>query len=291
MKVLRIVGVARSTYYYQTSYKTAEKRVSEGRPIPGYSYTKQGTPVPDEQIQAWLLQFIENEGASYGYLKLTILLRRYYHLIINKKKVYRLCKAMKVLRPQRVKKIHYPKRLAQNRTVTASNQLWEADLKYGFITGEQRFFFILSIIDVYDRSIIDYHIGLRCEGKDAVQTLKQALWKRKHYATDQKPVIRTDNGPQFTSYAFQRACEELGIEHERIPNRTPNMNAHIEAFHRILQDECLSKHEFETYAEAYEEVAKFIRFYNETRIHSGIHFLSPHEFYKRKELIIPSIHL
>ncbi|MFU2108891.1 integrase core domain-containing protein [Paenibacillus larvae] len=34
------------------------------------------------------------------------------------------------------------------------------------------------------------------------------------------------------------------MEHERIPPKTPNMNAHIESFHQLLQDECLARYEF-----------------------------------------------
>ncbi|MGE5483330.1 MAG: hypothetical protein ACM3VX_10630 [Bacteroidota bacterium] len=34
---------------------------------------------------------------------------------------------------------------------------------------------------------------------------------------DTKPVIRTDNGPQFISQLFEETCEHLGLEHERIP--------------------------------------------------------------------------
>jgi len=81
-------------------------------------------------------------------------------LLINKKKVYRLCKELKILRPQRKVKRKHPKKLARNRIVTASNQLWEVDVKYGYIASENRFFFIMPIIDVFDRCIIDYYIGL-----------------------------------------------------------------------------------------------------------------------------------
>lgn len=38
------------------------------------------------------------------------------------------------------------------------SQLWTIDAKYGYIAGEDRFFFIMSILDVYDRMVIDYHI-------------------------------------------------------------------------------------------------------------------------------------
>ncbi|WP_156473408.1 integrase core domain-containing protein, partial [Clostridium colicanis] len=41
-----------------------------------------------------------------------------------------------------------------------------------------------------------------------------------------------------------------------------NKNAHVESFHRILEDDCLKKYEFQSYAEAYEVVNEFMEFYN-----------------------------
>ena len=38
------------------------------------------------------------------------------------------------------------------------------------------------------------------------------------------PKIRTDNGPQLTSNLFEKVVNELGVIHERIPVKTPNMN-------------------------------------------------------------------
>ncbi|MBS4189758.1 IS3 family transposase [Bacillus sp. FJAT-49705] len=196
-KVLKIIGVSRSTFYYQKNYRVEEKKVSEGRPAPGYSIKEDGLNVADEQIKEYLLEEIAGDGFNYGYRKLTKVLRRKYNLIINKKKVYRLCKELDILRPQRQKKVSYPRKLARNRTITGSNQLWESDIKYGYIEGEDRFFFVLSIIDVYDRSIIEYYMGLSCTAKDLKQTLLRALFKRKQINELEKPVIRTNNGPQF----------------------------------------------------------------------------------------------
>ncbi|WP_080514935.1 MULTISPECIES: DDE-type integrase/transposase/recombinase [Eubacteriales] len=99
--------------------------------------------------------------------------------------------------------------MARNRTVKASNQLWETDIKYGYISGENRFFYILSFIDVADRNIISHHIGLSCTGEDVSRTLKIVLLKRQLYEAENKPVIRSDNGPQFISEAFAKACESL----------------------------------------------------------------------------------
>jgi putative transposase len=278
--VLKIIGIPRSTYYYQKNGKVEEKQISEGRPAPGYSILVDGKKRSDEQIKEWLLEAIAGDGYAYGYRKLTKMIRRQYGLIINKKKVYRLCKELDILKPQRKKKVSYPRKLARNRVITESNQLWETDIKYGYIKGEDRFFFILSYIDVYDRSIIDYHIGLSCSGENAKQTLQRALLKRQQFDQEKRLIIRSDNGPQFISHAFEQGCESFQVEHERIPPKTPNMNAHIESFHRILEEDCLSRFQFETYGEAYQEVSEFMRFYNDRRMHSSILDLAPTEFYE-----------
>lgn len=49
--------------------------------------------------------------------------------------------------------------MARPDKIEAPNQLWKIDVKYGYIAGADSFFFQLSLIDVFDRSIIDYHLG------------------------------------------------------------------------------------------------------------------------------------
>lgn len=286
--MLRIIGINESTYYeWRKRQQSIEPEIAaqtplvatcSGRPIPGYSYNKLGERICDEQIKEWLLELISGEESVYGYRKLTECLTQRYGLIINKKKVYRLCKELDILRPQRKSQIRHIRRLARNRTVNKINELWETDIKYGYIAGEDRFFFIMCIIDIYDRMIIDYHIGLTCEGAHAANLLKRALFRRKLLQTDMRPIVRTDNGPQFTSHVFEETCDALKIEHERIPPKTPNMNAHIEAFHRLLEDECLSRHDFENYQEAVKVVAEYIDFYTNRRLHSSLRYMPPAKF-------------
>lgn len=276
--VLKIVGILEATYYARRKNQGKPKVYNGGRPIPGYSMKKDGQPVADEQIKEWIHEYLADEEAAYGYRKITVCLRRDFGLQINKKKVYRLMKEENLLHPQREKQRKYPRKLANNREITASNQLWEMDVKYGYIAGEQRFFFLLSLIDVYDRAVVDYHIGLSCEGKHASQILQRALWKRQQFENQERPVIRTDNGPQFISHLFESSCETFQVEHERIPPKTPNKNAHIEAFHSILEKECLERHEFGSYQHAYETVTNYLLFYNQRRIHGSLYDLSPVEF-------------
>jgi len=281
---LKIVGVLEATYYHR---KKSEVQTSKnhsprsGRPNTIYSWTKDRQRISNEQIKEWLMELAAGEESAYGYRKLAICLRRQHNLIINDKKVYRLCKELDILAPQRRIKVKHPRRLAANRQITASDQLWEVDLKYCYVAKEDRFFYLMSFIDVYDRMIVDYHLGLSCEGKHAAQILQRALWKRQLFETDSRPVIRSDNGPQFISHVFEEACVKFTVEHERIPPKTPNKNAHIESFHALLESDCLSRYEFSSYQEAYQIVIEYIQFYNERRIHGSLYDFSPCEFRQR----------
>jgi hypothetical protein len=77
-----------------------------------------------------------------------------------------------------------------------------------------------------------------------------------------------------------KACEELGIVHERIPVRTPNMNAHIESFHAILEEECYSQNEFESFIDVYATVSQYMDYYNERRRHGSLGYKAPSQFHE-----------
>lgn len=92
--------------------------------------------------------------------------------------------------------------------------------------------------------------------------------------------MRTDNGPQFISKAFTGYCENIGLIHERIPIKSPNMISYIEAFHSILEEECYSRHEFQSFMDAYARVNNYMKYYNERRIHGSINNMAPGIFHK-----------
>ncbi|SEO43257.1 Integrase core domain-containing protein [Paenibacillus sophorae] len=151
------------------------------------------------------------------------------------------------------------------------------DIKYGYIIGQERFFFVLSIIDVFDRVVVQQYRGPVCEAKHAVQTLWRALQSRLQ-SEEVMPVIRTDNGPQFVSKLFGDTCESLDMIHERIPPRTPNMNAYIESFHSLLERDLFSKKEFRTFEEAYEALDQYMDFYNNRKMHGSLKLMPPAQF-------------
>lgn len=276
--------VHESTFYGRKKREASktEERAScgrKGRPVPGYSHTYADQEVCDEQIKEWLLELLEGEEHVYGYKNLALCLRRKRGLILNKKKAYRLCKELSILQKQRKKTSKHPRRVPRNHTVTGINQLWQMDIKYGYAYGCQRFFFVLSIIDVFDRVIVRQYRGPECEAKHVVQTMCLALQERLGPG-EALPTIRTDNGPQFISKLFGDTCESMDIIHERIPPRTPNMNAYIESFHSILERDLFSLMEFITLEEAYEALDCYMDFYNNRKMHGSLKSMPPAVFSK-----------
>lgn len=281
-KVLKLCNVPRSTYYYKPKTGTPGKtqQARSGRPVPGYSVTFKGEKITDSRIKRYILKLLEGEESGYGYRKITIHLRRQKGIRINKKKVYRLCKELGILDKPREPKVTHPRRLANNMEVTGPNQLWQMDVKYGYVAGLQRYFYTASIIDVYDRNVVGQYRGKECVTKDLVETVQKALLRRDVFAQGTPLVIRTDNGPQFKSNRFREFFEANSevLIHERTPNRTPNKNAFIESFHSILERECFKRHIFMTFEEAFATLDRFMDFYNKRRIHMSLYGYSPVQF-------------
>lgn len=282
-KVLRFAGVASSTWYAychrKLIHKEDQRKYNRGRPYPGAAACTSGVLVPDaEVVDAIATYRSQAEFANGGGCKkLHFYLRRDFGYIVNRKKLYRLCKANKLLLPRRKKDKKRNRKICINRVVVDPNVLWEFDIKYGFIHGENRYFFTLLFIDVYSRKIVGYYVGTSCTGTDVKFTLDQAI-KNENIKDDYTLTIRSDNGTQMTSNVFtEYMSTKANIDHEFIPPSTPNKNAHIESFNSIFEVEFLQTRYFRTFAQAYKETGEFVLFYNTRRVHGSLAMRSPCE--------------
>lgn len=199
-------------------------------------------------------------------------------LYINHKKVYRLCSENNLLLFKKglSNKRQFKKSRCNYSEVTGPNQLWQFDLKYIWIHGENRWCFFLGFIDVASKRITGWYVGRTCKAGDLVLTLNQAI-KSEKISSDHPLIIRSDNGPQMSSNRFYFYLKHLEskLTHEFIPPRSPDRNAYIEAFNSILENEVLQVRYFKNFEEVYEAMVKFIEFYNNRRLHGSIGYLSP----------------
>lgn len=84
--------------------------------------------------------------------------------------------------------------------------------------------------------------------------------------------VTTDNGPEFGA-AFGATCRRLGLEHHRIPPRSPSLNAFVERFQgSVLHLHYRIAFRYRYYTSAADidaDLAAWLRFYNFERPHRG----------------------
>jgi putative transposase len=225
-KVLRYAGVPRASWYAHQAKSSTPQPCSgnpKGRPVPGYDFNRDGTQIPDPVITRLLENYrsrpeFQNGG---GVFKLMHYLRRDHGFYVNHKKIYRICLENRLLLKQRgrggKRKVGF---ISQNRRVDGPNQLWEFDIKYGYVQGESRFFFVLAFVDGFNRKCVGRHVGLSYKKGDLCFALKEAL-EREGIGAEHELVIRSNNGSQMRSKQFHEYLETLerNLEHEFI---TPN---------------------------------------------------------------------
>jgi putative transposase len=147
------------------------------------------------------------------------------------------------------------------------NSLWQADFK---LCNDD--FWMISYQDDHSRFITGSVKVWNPTGENAMILLDRAV---KKYGLPEQ--VLTDQGSQFTPArgemsAFDRHCRDLGIEHIMASVRRPTTCGKIEAFHKAYQTE----------SHLFKEHWSFIRYYNYTRPHEAIDYLTPAEIYLKK---------
>ena len=95
-----------------------------------------------------------------------------------------------------------------------------ADIKYIWISGEERNSCFLGFIDCYTREVVEYYLGLQCRGSDVRNTLMLAFHER-GIGSISGVRIRNDNDTQLICRMVEEFLAMMHISHERIHPATP----------------------------------------------------------------------
>ena len=131
--------------------------------------------------------------------------------------------------------------------------------------SEKKRIYVFVLIDVYSRWVY-----AKAYEKINSATAFSFLWEAKRVSQFNFNMLQTDHGPEFGKWFVQRA--KRNHRYTRIGK--PNDNAHIERFNRTLQEECLDKLP-RNVLEINRALKKYLRYYNEERLHMGINFKTP----------------
>ncbi len=90
-----------------------------------------------------------------------------------------------------------------------------------------------------------------------------------------RPRIISDNGPQFVARDFKHFIRDCGMTHVRTSPYYPQSNGKIERWHKTLKGDCIQPKTPLSLDDARRVVDRFVKDYNDTRLHSAIGYVTP----------------
>jgi putative transposase len=162
---------------------------------------------------------------------------------------------------------------------TQPDQLWVTDITE-HPTREGKVYCAV-VLDAFSRKVVGWSIDSVPATSLVTNALGMAIQARR---PDGPTVIHSDQGTQFTSWAFTQRARDSGL--------LPSMgavgncfdNAMIESFWSRMQVELLDRHPWNTRVELASAIFEYLEiFHNRQRRHSSLKMLTPVEFEARGE--------
>ncbi|WP_337171404.1 IS481 family transposase [Gemmatimonas aurantiaca] len=165
-------------------------------------------------------------------------------------------------------------------TTAAPNDLWTADFKGQFRTGNRVYCYPLTIADQHTRFLLE------CRGLLSTQTVTAKPVFERVFREHGLPIaMRTDNGVPFATQAIHGLSYlnvwwmQLGIAHQRIRPGCPQENGAHERMHRTLKRQAI-KPVRATCAAQQRNFDAFRREYNTERPHERLGQETPASQYR-----------
>lgn len=161
-------------------------------------------------------------------------------------------------------------------TATAPNELWTWDMTYLPASVVGRWFYLYLILDVFSRKIVGFEVHDTDASEHAAHLLKRTALAEGIAVNVNRPVLHGDNGATLKATSVLAMMHWLGVKPSYSRPRVSNDNAFVESLFRTAKYRPeYPTRAFATLEDARAWAASFVRWYNETHLHSGIRYVTP----------------
>ena len=254
--VCRLLDVPRSTVYYAAQ-----------------------APDADEAMLKTALLDLAGEWPTYGYRRLTAMMRR-LGWRVNAKRVRRWMDELNIhgAPPTRKRRTtnsnhEYPRypNLVKDLEITRPDQVWVADITY--IRLRREFVYLAVLMDIFTRSIRGWHLSRNLDQGLTLAALERAL------VVAMPQLHHSDQGLQYAATAYVERLQNLGVTLSMAAVGEPRENGYAERLVRTIKEEEVDLSEYQDFADAQRQITCFLDdVYNVKRIHSSLGYLTPREF-------------
>ena len=245
-----LVGLARSSYYYQGAGESAENlhlmRLLDGQ------YTR--TPFYGiKRMTAWL----ETQGYTVNHKRVA----RLMHLM-GLEAIYP--KPHLSLPGSTLQKYPY---LLRGLSLERVNQVWSTDITY--IRLQRGFLYLVAILDWFSRYVLSWSVSITLDSGFCLEALDAAL------AIAQPEIFNSDQGVQFTSTEFTRRLQSAGIRISWDGRGRALDNIFVERLWRSVKYEEVYLKDYQSVPEAINGLKQSLAFYNQERLHQALEYQTP----------------
>jgi transposase InsO family protein len=261
-----IFGLSRSSYYKKSARPLSKREKN------------------DQQIGGRVVQLFTTFREEYGAIRIkrelskqniTVSKRRVRRIMKQKNLVAKARKKFKVTTTQSTRPYRVADNLLkQNFMVNAPNVAWVSDITY--VRTSEGWLYVATVIDLFSRKVVGLAISQRINKDLVLRALSQAVKARK---PPHALVVHSDRGSQYTSKAYWKLAEKFKIKLSMSAKGCCYDNAVAESFFHTLKLAVVHGHNYRTRNQATRCIFEYIEcFYNTTRAHSTLDYLSPNEF-------------
>ena len=235
-------------------------------------------PRPESDLNDRLMRRLDALYTAHpflGYRKLTKLLQREGHAV-NRKRVLRLMRllGLQAIYPKPDTSAPHPKHpiypyLLRNLAITEPCQVWATDITY--IRLRKGYCYLIAVIDWYSRYVVSWRLSATMESDFCVEALREAL------TLGTPHIFNTDQGSQFTSFAFTDVLKEAGVRISMDGRASYQDNIFTERFWRSVKYEEVYIKDYAMIEDARVGLAGYIAYYNAQRPHQALTYQTPEQ--------------
>ena len=232
-------------------------------------------------------------GRAYGSRRLTIALQA-QGLAVGRYRVRRLMREA-ALQPVWKRKFIHTTDSRHNLPVAENllgrkfetdlpNRAWVSDITY--VRTRAGWLYLAAVMDLFSRKIVGWATAPVMPAKLVASALRMAIQQRRPAPG---LLLHSDRGSQYASLEYQSLLDQHGIRCSMSRKGNCWDNAVMERFFLNLKMERVWQQDYANHSEAQRDITDYIvSFYNGTRLHSKLGYLSP-AAYERKMAAIPPI--
>jgi putative transposase len=160
-------------------------------------------------------------------------------------------------------------------TVPEPDKVWAGNITY--IHTDEGWLFLAVVIDLFSRQVVGWSLREDMTRDIVIDALRMA-WFKRHPSKHAGLIFHSDRGSQYASHDFRDVLKEYGITASMSRRGDCWDNACSETLFGSLKVERLYGQRFETRRQAKDEVVAWLLWYNQSRMHSTLAYVSPVQF-------------